>query len=373
MGENDRSLKGKEPIGESNGGIGESPAVSVIMPVYNAGRYLRGAIDSVLAQTFRDFELILLDDGATDGSGTVCDEYAATDPRIRVKHGRNGGICASRNVGMELARGKWLAFCDHDDYMEPDLLEVALRAVEGTDCKLVKFNHATFRRFPDGTLRQEFAGVHRHDCAWSARQLLTAQEYPFFKALAGLVWDGLYLRAFVEALNLRFDESFKNGGEDFDFMTRFIAACGNGLWMEHMLYHHYYNVGASTSSSFHSSLLLDYLRTAHAERDLFPAAFDDPALRFVSFAEWTVPLVHFVFLVPGCPLSFCKQVSWLVRYHDELVGRRARYSCVRLPLKRRFLGICARWRQFWLYLLLKRIVVWSRFRLARLSIGKVSG
>ena len=249
----------------------DAPVVSGVMPVHNAGVHLSGAIESVLAQTFRDFELILVDDGATDGSGGLCDEYAVKDSRVRVKHGRNGGI----NAGLAMARGKWVAFCDHDDFMEPDLLEVALGAVEGTGHKLVKFDHATFRRLGDGTLRREYAGFGRGDCEWTAQEVLTAEGYPFFKALAGLVWDGLYLREFIEACGLRFDESFKFGGEDFDFMTRCIAAAGGGVWTARILYRHYYNVGVSTSSSFHLALVFDYLRTAHAERRLFPAAFSD--------------------------------------------------------------------------------------------------
>lgn len=341
------------------------PAVSVIMPVYNAGKYLREAIDSVLAQTFKDFELILVDDGATDGSGAVCDGYAMKDVRVRVKHGRNGGICASRNVGMDLARGKWLAFCDHDDYMEPDLLATAFHAVDGTSYNLVKFNHATFFRFPDGTLRREFSGVRHRDCEWSVCHILTAKRYPFFKVIAGLIWDGLYLRTFVESQHLRFDESFKNGGEDFDFMTRFIALSEHGLWIERVLYRHYSNAGTSTSSSFHPSLLSDYLRTAHTERKLFPEAFADAGLRFSSFAEWTVPLVHFIFLTAGCTLSFCEQVTWLTRYYDDLVGRGACLPCTQLPAKRRFLWLCSHFRMFWLYLFLKKAIVRSRWFFAR--------
>ena len=335
----------------------DAPVVSVVMPVHNAGVHLSGAIESVLSQTFCDFELILVDDGATDGSGGLCDEYAVKDSRVRVKHGRNGGISASRNAGLAMARGKWIAFCDHDDFMEPELLEVALGAVEGTGHKLVKFDHATFRRLGDGTLRREFAGFGRGDCEWTAQEVLTANGYPFFKALAGLVWDGLYLREFIEACGLRFDESFKFGGEDFDFMTRCIAAAGGGVWTSRTLYRHYYNMGVSTSSSFHLALVFDYLKTAHAERRLFPAAFSDAGLRFVSFAEWTIPLIHFVFVVPGCILSLREQAAWLARYYDELVGREADFSCAGLPTKRRFLAVCAKLRAFLPYLLLKRAVL----------------
>ena len=108
----------------------KNPLISVIMPVYNPGRYFRAAVDSVLAQTLTDFELLLIDDGSTDGSGAICDEYAARDLRVRVKHGRNGGICASRNAGLDLAQGDWLAFCDHDDCVEPDWLATLHEAAE---------------------------------------------------------------------------------------------------------------------------------------------------------------------------------------------------------------------------------------------------
>ena len=332
--------------------------ISVIMPVYNAGKYLRGAIDSVLAQTFRDFELILVDDGATDGSGGVCDEYAAKDARIRVKHGRNGGICASRNVGMDLALGEWLAFCDHDDYMAPDILDVALRAVGDADCKLVKFNHRTFHRFEDGSARLEFACMNFQEGPWMATDLLGAGHYLQFKQLASLVWDGLYRRDFIEEHGLRFDTSFKHGGEDVDFMMRFIAVAGGGVWTAKPMYRHYVNMGTSTSSSCHLELLDDYLRIAKMEGELFRT--ENVAIRFARFAEWTVGVILYVFMAEGCDLPMKSRIAWIERYYDEIVGRGVRVPMRGLLAKRKFLNICIRWRLIGLYLVLKRLVVGAR-------------
>lgn len=339
------------------------PAVSVIMPVYNAGKYLRGAIDSVLAQTFRDFELLLIDDGATDGSGAVCDEYAAKDARVRVRHGRNGGICASRNVGLSLVRGEWIGFCDHDDYMEPDCLETAYRAIRGTDFDLVKFDHRTDWRHADGRVVSEYAGVGRPDCDWTLREQLTAVGYPFLKAQAGLVWDGLYRRAFVEAQGMRFDESFKTGGEDCAFMTRFLAAAGRGRWIGKVLYRHFYNVGTSTSAGCHLRLMDDYLAVARLERELW--GFPDAGVRFASFAEWSMFMIHFVFMAAGCTLSLGEQTAWLRRYADELVGKGAKVPLAGLPPKRRFLYVCWKLKMLGIYLVLKKAVV--RFRRRRCS------
>lgn len=335
------------------------PKVSVIMPVYNAGEYLHEAVDSVLAQTFAGFELLLIDDAATDGSGAVCDEYAAKDPRVRVKHGRNGGICASRNAGLRMARGEWLAFCDHDDRMAPAALETALKAVEGADHKLVKFNHTTYQRFGNGAVRLESAGLARETTEWTLDRVLCVREYNFHRMLTSTVWDGLYRRDAVEAHGLRFDEGFKHGGEDIDFMLRLAAAVRGGLWLGDSLYRHYVNVGTSTSAKSHVELLDDYLRTAKMEQGLFPVFKTDAGLRFASFGEWLVRVVVFVFDAVDCPLTMAERVGWMRRYYKELVGVE-RLSTAELPSKRRFLYRCMRFKAERLYLRMKRLVVFLR-------------
>lgn len=100
-----------------------SPEISVIVPVYNVEKYLRRCIDSILAQTYTDFEILLVDDGSTDGSLAICNDYASRDCRVRVFHQANGGASSARNLGMEKVSGKWLTFCDADDYVYPNWLE----------------------------------------------------------------------------------------------------------------------------------------------------------------------------------------------------------------------------------------------------------
>ena len=100
--------------------------VSCIIPVYNTEKYLPRCIESVLAQTFVDWELLLIDDGSTDASGSICDEYAAKDERIRVFHKENGGISSARNVGLNYAQGEWIFFVDSDDSLPKTSLESLL-------------------------------------------------------------------------------------------------------------------------------------------------------------------------------------------------------------------------------------------------------
>ena len=101
----------------------KNPEISVIVPVYNVEKYLRRCVDSILAQTFGDLEILLVDDGATDASGAICDEYAAADPRVRVIHKENGGLSDARNAGIEAAEGDYLCFIDSDDFVAETMLE----------------------------------------------------------------------------------------------------------------------------------------------------------------------------------------------------------------------------------------------------------
>ncbi|MDV4769588.1 glycosyltransferase, partial [Enterococcus faecium] len=98
--------------------------ISIIVPVYKVEPYLRKCVDSILAQTFTDFEVILVDDGSPDNSGKICDEYASKDSRVRVIHKKNGGLSSARNAGIDVARGKYLGFVDSDDYIEKDMYEL---------------------------------------------------------------------------------------------------------------------------------------------------------------------------------------------------------------------------------------------------------
>ena len=106
------------------------PKVSIIVPVYNVEPYLRQCLDSILAQTFTDWECILVDDGSKDGSGAICDEYAEKDSRFRVVHQENKGSSAARNEGLSLSKGIYLSFIDSDDWVENNYLERLLEIAE---------------------------------------------------------------------------------------------------------------------------------------------------------------------------------------------------------------------------------------------------
>lgn len=111
--------------------------ISVIVPVYNVEPYLRKCLDSVVYQTYRDLEILIIDDGSTDGSGRICDEYR-NDERVKVFHTENRGLSAARNLGLENAAGDWIGFVDSDDWIEPDMYEVLIKRALETGADVVE-------------------------------------------------------------------------------------------------------------------------------------------------------------------------------------------------------------------------------------------
>lgn len=113
------------------------PKVSIIVPVYNAEKYLYRCIDSILRQTLTDIEVILVDDGSSDSSGKICEEYARKDSRLQVIHQKNAGVAVARNTGLDIASGEYIAFVDSDDYIEPNMYQSMMQVANQYDCDVV--------------------------------------------------------------------------------------------------------------------------------------------------------------------------------------------------------------------------------------------
>ena len=126
--------------------------ISIIVPVYNSEKYLPETAQSILKQSFSDFELILVDDGSKDGSGKICDQLAAKDTRIKVIHKTNGGICSARNAGLKEAAGEYIAFCDNDDIYLPGLLEDNYALAKKYDADVVRYSRS-YRTVKDSLLQ----------------------------------------------------------------------------------------------------------------------------------------------------------------------------------------------------------------------------
>ena len=176
------------------------PTISVIVPVYKVEPYLPACVESLCAQSFSDFELILVDDGSPDSCGAMCDAYAARDPRVRVIHRENGGLSA-RNSGMEIARGKYMTFIDSDDYVAPRYLEALLQAAEEADAEISVCRPLVFEDGLTPELPETDPGSHWKTV--SGRKAVTAL-YQGKAELPVNAWGKLYRTSLLS--RLRFPE-----------------------------------------------------------------------------------------------------------------------------------------------------------------------
>lgn len=192
------------------------PLVSIIVPIYNAEKALNRCIDSILAQDYRNFELILMDDGSKDRSPQICDEYAAKDPRIRVIHKPNSGVSATRNAALDIARGEYIQFLDSDDWITPDATKLFVRSAAQSGCDLVI---ADFYRVVGESLS------HKGDI--EKEGLLTREEYANFMMenpadfYYGVLWNKLFRRDIIETHHLRMDPEI-SWCEDFLFNLEYL-------------------------------------------------------------------------------------------------------------------------------------------------------
>lgn len=324
---------------------------SIIMPVYNAGAYLAGAVESVLNQSYSDFELILVDDGATDGSGQACDKFAAVDQRVRVMHVPNGGICKARNIGIAAARGEYIMFCDHDDEYLPEYLAEVSKAIDEYDHPdIVKVNHETLRRWPTGETAVEYAGS---SVRTQVVNIVGMSNYSFFTDLVSVIWDGAYKCESILVDSLLFDESFGFGGEDFLFMLRALSAANRVVWLERVMYRHYENLASSTSSRSHPELVSDYLRTIEYETTTWRTS--DLSWTAARFRRWIIRLDKYVLDASGCEFSRLRKASIMAQFMRVLLPASSIWKgdASRCSMSDRALLTVAALRLSWLFGLLR--------------------
>lgn len=249
------------------------PEISVIVPVYKVEPYLRRCVDSVLAQTYGGFELILVDDGSPDNCGAICDRYATRDDRIRVIHQENAGQGKARNVGMDQAVGKYIIFLDSDNYWLPATLKTLYAEAERNQTQVLVFGAVPFW---DGMEEPEHHPAYRHTVQngivksgpESLKSALDAREYYTLPCLR------LYLLRHIRENGLRFDEGGIYEDVTFSFLAYLLA--GRVVCIGERFYQRRYRPGSTmTGGSSQSSargyrLVLDGLLDAYDNRVLSP-------------------------------------------------------------------------------------------------------
>lgn len=254
--------------------------LTLVVPIYNKEQYLPRCLDALLAQTCGDYEILLIDDGSSDSSGTICDTYAAVHPeRIRVIHKPNGGLSSARNAGIEAARGAWITFPDPDDWVEPEYVQtfLALLAEHQTDLVCTGFwvdeGERCYPGYPDGETLLMTGPEGR-------KALLLPPR------MGGFSWNKCYRMELLCRHGLRF-RSDVGAAEDLDFGYRYLSVCESVCFCPGKRTCHYdQHSGSATHSGFSRRNLEDFrtyeLLAADADPDLARAARDEICVTAVN-------------------------------------------------------------------------------------------
>lgn len=327
------------------------PVFSVIIPVYKVEEYLPKCVESVLHQTFVDFEMILIDDGSPDESGILCDCYAKNDSRIRVVHKKNGGLSSARNCGLQIATGEYIVFLDSDDYWDKnDALELIYREIERTRADVVLLKHRKLNmknnqieKCTDTTSTNDFAN----------KQYAEQLEYCVTKQLFDTcAWNKVFRRDLINKRELFFVENIIS--EDLDWAARLsLAATSLAVVTEPV---HVYRKGraGSITTSLHLKNLID--TKASIERCLAYVQELEPNSVFLKGYYGYVAYRYVIWMAESAVIKNCeknalvhemKQYDWLLRYDlNRKVGIARRMN--------RILGFSISSKLLGLYLAMKR-------------------
>ena len=226
-------------------------SVSVIMPVYNAQEYLERGVDSILGQTFKDYELILVDDGSTDDSGKMCDDYAKSNPQVSVIHQTNQGVSAARQKGLDVASGQYVIFADPDDWIEPTMLEELFDVATNNDADVVICDFWINSSEETGDRKYQNPRALSSDSV--LRQLISGE-------LHGFTWNKLYRSSCLRKYNITFPPGI-NYSEDLWFNCKlFLNQDVKVAYLQKPFYHYdYYSNSSGLSRRLTARSVKDYL------------------------------------------------------------------------------------------------------------------
>ena len=204
------------------------PKLSIIVPIYNVEPYIRRCLDSIYAQTFKDYEAILVNDGSTDKCGLIIDEYAQNDPRIITIHQQNKGVSAARNAGLRIAKGQYIGFVDPDDWIEPEMYAKLIQNIEANNCSIASCSWTEI----------DSRGNENLHCSKLATRVMDGVEYTKHlfdmpPSISGSAWSKLFLRDVIQS-GFSLNHTIC---EDNYFVAKCCINCKRAVYLDEPLYH----------------------------------------------------------------------------------------------------------------------------------------
>lgn len=224
--------------------------VSIIVPVYNTEKFLKSALDSIKMQSYRNLEVLLINDGSTDDSGSICDSYAKSDKRIKVFHIDNHGVSYARNIGLQEAIGQYITFVDSDDTIAVNMIEELVNALDKykCDCVIGGCNYVNNSRLTSKQLirvRNHYV-LKKQECL----ERLCYMNPPFDCIEVTAVWGKLYSKKILQGMQFKEDMSI---GEDFVFNFKVLSRVSEALYVDFEGYNYFIRTGSAMRSVFQES------------------------------------------------------------------------------------------------------------------------
>ena len=214
-----------------------NPRISIIIPIYNAEKYLYATLDSIVKQDFKDFEVLLVDDGSSDSSAEICKTFIEKDKRFLYFWKENGGVSSARNYGLEKATGIYISFVDNDDYMFPDFLDTMINNIDDND--LLISNYLAYQR------NEKVNRITKNYKSTLGDITNFHKTFPLLARGIYTLWNQMYLREIIDKYNIRFPSTTH---EDEIFSYTYILHCNSIKRIEYQGYLHYYTKGSLGNS-----------------------------------------------------------------------------------------------------------------------------
>lgn len=291
--------------------------ISVVMPVYNSEKYLKRAIESILQQTYKDIELIIVDDGSTDRSSVIINEYAQIDHRVRVISQKNSGVSAARNAGMNIARGEWLYFIDSDDYVDLDFFQDAMHVCRYSDFIIVGVQkHYVNSNKKDNTIRPENIKIS------------TPKEYVDFLDIVikdksqdlyfNYIWNKIIRTSIVVDRKARFNENLSLG-EDFLFNCDLLEYPIRITTICKAYYHYNIHGGASLVNRFYENelerrkIIYQRMKDLYSSYSLYYQNKNELEIREGRFSYYSLSKIY----NKSCNLTIHNKVEYIKTFLKE--------------------------------------------------------
>jgi len=318
------------------------PQVSVIVPVYNAEKYLTECVDSILSQTLRDIEVILVDDGSTDASPALCDTYAEKDPRVKVIHKMNGRAASARNAGIRIAQGDYIAFVDSDDWISPDMYENMLAA--GADvclCDYVRFQGSSEFPFTQPNIREGFYDKEQIREEVYPHLVMDGVEFPITISN----WAMLIRRSVITENHLSYREDILIS-EDAPFGSEVLYCAGSFAYLKGQRFYHYRITENSASKSYKPWWWDSSLKINEETENFFGNRPDYDFTQQIKSNMFYLARAEIYYILNNRALSHKEQNKMIraVMDHPRVVRMMDGYDTTGLPLSFKSLYWCIRYK-----------------------------